>query len=150
MTTLFSVACLPWTRRWLWSPILDLQVWGQCGHGKRLGLPGASADAFLLSWASSICVRRLSSNVSMACLVRAHHPVLSWAPGSSSLGVISAWLMLALTESLNLLRGMPCFRFPEASSPNISCFGSLLSSMRMTCPTQRSRLFGIMASMLVD
>ena len=36
-------------------------------------LPGASAsaDAFLLSWASSICVRRPSSNVSMACLVRA-------------------------------------------------------------------------------
>ena len=43
-----------------------------------------------------------------------------------------------------------CFHFPEASSPNISCFGSFLSSMRMTCPTQRSRLFRIMASMLVD
>ena len=61
-----------------------------------------------------------------------------------------AWLMLAVTQSLNLLRDLPCFRFPEASSPNISCFGSLLSPMRMTCPSQRSRLFRIMASMLVD
>ena len=31
-----------------------------------------------------------------------------------------------------------------------SCFGSLLSSMRMTCPTQQSRLFRIMGSMPVD
>ena len=58
--------------------------------------------------------------------------------------------MLAITQSLNLLRDLPCFRFPEASSPNISCFGSLLSSVRMTCPTQRSRIFRIVASMLVD
>ena len=39
--------------------------------------------------------------------------------------------------------------FPEASCPNVSCSGDLLSSMRMTCPTLRSRLFRIMASMLV-
>ena len=49
----------------------------QCGQGKRPGLPGASVDAFLLSRASFICVWRLSSNVSVACLVRARHPVLS-------------------------------------------------------------------------
>ena len=97
---------------------------------KRPGLPGAT----------SIYVRRLSLNVSMACLVRAHHSVLPWARGSSSFGVISAWLMLAFTQSLNLQRGLPCFRFPEASSPNTSCFGSLLSSMQMTCPTQWSWL----------
>ena len=30
---------------------------GKCGHGKRPGLPGVSDDAFLLSRASSICVR---------------------------------------------------------------------------------------------
>ena len=64
---------------------------------------------------------RLASNVSMASLLRARY-----------------------------LRGLPCFCFPDASSPNISCFGSLFSSMRMAYPTQRSRLFRIMASMLVD
>ena len=89
-------------------------------------------------------VRRLSSNVSVACLVRARHPVLSWVRGSSSLGAISVWRILSFTQSLNLLRGLPCFCFPEAS------FGNLLSSKRMTCPTQRSRLFRIMASMLAD
>ena len=135
---------------WLWSLILDLKVRGQCRHGKRLELPGASVNAFLLSRASSICVWRLSSNVSMAQLVRVRHPVLSRAQGSSSLGVISTWLMMAFTTSLNLLWGLPCFHFPEVNSPIISCFGSLLSSMRMTCPTQGSRLFRIMASMLVD
>ena len=58
--------------------------------------------------------------------------------------------MLAFTQPLKFLRGLPCFRFPEASSPDISCFSSLLASMQMTCPIQRSRLFRIMASMLVD
>ena len=70
--------------------------------------------------------------------------------GLKLLGVISAWLILAYTQSLYLLRGLPCFHFPEPSSTNISCFGSLLSSMRMTCPTHQSRLFRIKASRLVD
>ena len=118
--------------------------------GRDPDLSGASADALLLSRTSSICVQHLSSNVSMACLVRAHHPVLSRARGSSSLTVIFVWLMLVFAKSLNLLRGLPCFRSPEASSPNISCLGSLLFSMKVTFPLQRSRLFRIMASMLVD
>ena len=39
---------------------------------------------------------------------------------------------------------------PRSELPNIVCFGSLLSSMWVTCPTQRSQLLRIMALMLVD
>ena len=119
------------------SPILDLQVRGECVHGSRPRLPGASADAFLLSRASSICPQLLPSVcpwlVWWGLAIQSCHERGAQAP------------LLAFTQSLNILRGLPCFRFP-----NISCCGSLLSPMRMTCPSQRSRLFRIMASMLVD
>ena len=123
---------------------------GTVGVWEETGMAWSISRRLLLSRASSICMRRLSSNVSLARLVRARHPILSWARGSSSLGLHSAWLILAFTQSLNILRGLPHFHFPVASSQNISCFGSLLSSMRMTCQTQRSRLSRIMAWMLVD
>ena len=41
--------------------------------------------------------------------------------------------------------------FPRSELPkHQNCFCSLLSSMRMTCPTQRSRFCRIMVSVLVD
>ena len=107
--------------------------------------------------------RRLSSFPGLLDLCAA--PLLKCVYGVSSEGspfspVTSAGLkllggnfcivMLTFTQSLKLLRGLPCLRFSEASSPNISCFGNLLSSIRMTWTTQRRRLFRIMASMLVD
>ena len=103
--------------------------------------------------------RRLSSFPGLLDLCAA--PLLGVSgEGSPSSPVMSAGLklhrgnfcmvMLAFMQSLNPLRGLPCFRFPEASSANINCFGSLLSSLWMACPTQQSRLFKIMASMLVD
>ena len=69
--------------------------------------------------------------------------------GSPSNPVMSAWLMLAFMQSLNLLRGLLCFRFQKLA-PQTSVASVVLSSMWMTCPAQRSRLFMIMASMLVD
>ena len=65
--------------------------------------------------------------------------------GSQSSPVISAGLKLLgvdFWQFLNLLRGLPCFRFPEASSPNISCFGSLLFSMRICVQPSEVDLLG--------
>ena len=91
MMTLFSVAPrLPWARRWLWSPILDLQVRGQCGHGKRPGLPGASAE-------------RLSSFPGLLHLCAA--PLLECVHGVSGEGSPSSPVMSA---GLKLLGGNFC------------------------------------------
>ena len=122
-------------RRWrssaLLSPAVDTEV--AVETYPRLAGPGAWEETGIAGDIS----RRLSSfpgllHLCSACLVRARQPVLSWARGPVSLGAICALLMQALTQSLNLLRGLPCFHVPEASSPNISCFGSQLSSMQMT------------------
>ena len=98
-----------------------------------------------IAWSVS---RRLSSFPGLLDLCAA--PLLECVHGVSGEGSPSSpvmnvglkllggyfWHMLVFMQSLNLLRGLPCFRFSEESSPNITCFGSLLSSMRMTCSTQ--------------
>ena len=84
--------------------------------------------------------------------------------GSPSSPVMSAGLKLLGGNFCMALAGL-CTVFesrerlallslPGASSPNVSCFGSLLSSMRMTCLLQPSEVHfsgsGLQSSMLVD
>ena len=119
----------------------DLHARGQWGQWKRLESSWVADDVFrLLSRASVISARLLSSKQSFVRLVVALHWFLSFAQGSRSFGAIPAILMSLLTQSLKRLTGLPCFRFPEQSSPYISCFGSLWSSILMTWPVHRSRL----------
>ena len=124
--------CLEWARRWLVRPILDRQTRVQWGQGNCPGWSGSVVDAFLLSRAAVTSARLFSSKLSRAWMVRACQPGLSIACSSSCLGGMPECLMLDFTQSLNLLRGLPWFRLPERSSPYMSCFGSLWSSIRIT------------------
>ena len=132
---------LLWARRWLWRPILDFRMRGQLGQGKRWeSLGGASIAFFLLSRALTTSTRLFVSNRSLECPTKVRHMVLSCALGSSCFGASPALVMSDFTQSLNRLMGLPRLRFPKDSSPYIRCFGSLWSSIRITCPTQRSLL----------
>ena len=116
--------------------MLDLQVRGQCRHGKRQGLPGASVAPLL------DCVRGVSGE------------------GSPSIPVMSAGLKLLGGNFYMAYAGLytvfeslerPAFlSLPRSELPKHQLLLSLLSSKWMTCPTQRSQLFRIMASMLVN
>ena len=65
----------------MWSPILDLQVWGQCVHGKRPRLPGSIS-------------RRLSSFPGLLDLCVAPLFECMRGEGSPSSPVMSAGLKL--------------------------------------------------------
>ena len=54
--------------------------------------------------------------------------------------LISAWFMLAFMQSLNLLKGLPCFHFPEASSPTTALYTLSFVDCLMLC-WFRTRVF---------
>ena len=87
------------------------------------------------------CVRGVSGEGSPSS------PVMS--TGLKFLGADFSMANACLYAVFESLERPALLSFPEASCPNVNCSGGLLSSMWMTCPTQRSRLFWIMASMLV-
>ena len=107
--------------------------------------------------------RRLSSFPGLFCLCPT--PLLECICGVSGEGSPSSPVMKAglkllwddfclayagLYAVFESLKRPALLSLPRTELPNISRFGSLLSSMRMTYPTQRSRLFRIKVSMLVD
>ena len=98
---------------------------------------------------SRLCGRLLSK-----CFVPLHIAALqagrSWAKAChSSTGMLQA-LRVDFSTSLYHFLWSPLCRLPVESSTWNSCFGSLLSSMRVTCPNQRSCAWFNMASMPVS
>ena len=112
--------------------------------------PLTVAPAFLLSWTSVMLSRCLSSKLSCVFLVSTRQTNLSCAQDSSCFGGMLTSAMLTFTQSPYHLRALPWLCLPAKSSPYSSCFGTLDSCIRMTCPVYRSWVFKIMASMLAD
>ena len=97
---------------------------------------------------------RLCSRLLSKCFVPLHIAALqagrSWAKAChSSTGMLQA-LRVDFSTSLYGFLYPPLCRLPVESSAWNSCFGSLLSSMRVTCPDQRSCAWFNMASMPVS
>ena len=149
MTVDLCTSHLLWTLKWLWSPIFERHGRWHLGQMNCPGSDGTAAAAFLLSRASVMLSRRFSSRLFCALFIRARQPTLSCALDSSCFWGMPASVALTLTQSLYRLRGLPWFRLPVMSSPYSSCFGNLVSCIRITCPVHRSWAFKIMASMLV-
>ena len=86
-----------------------------------------------------------------SCIMNQASPFcLSMAYPSRSLGLMWHDWRLALTVSLYRCFGRPWFLLPAWSTPYIKRLGNRYSSIRITCPTQRSRALMMVASMLVD
>ena len=97
---------------------------------------------------------RLCSRLLSKCFVLLHIAALqasrSWAKAyHSSTGMLYA-LMVDFSTSLYRFLCPPLCRFAVESSAWKSCFSSLLSSMRLTCPYQQSCARFKMASMPVS
>ena len=97
---------------------------------------------------------RLCSRLLSKCFVPLRVAALqagrSWAKAChSSTGMLQA-LRVDFSTSLYRFLCPPLCRLPVESSAWNSCFGSLLSSMRVTCPDQRSCTWFNMASMPVS
>ena len=135
-------------RIWAWSPKVEAQILPQSWQGTAvLGFGTLFFLADLLS--SRLCSRLLSK-----CFVPLHVAALqasrSWAKAChSSTGMLQA-LRVDFSTSLYRFLCPPLCRLPVESSAWNSCFGSLLSSMRVTCPDQRSCAWFNMASMPVS
>ena len=133
---------------WAWSPKVEAQILPQSWQGT--AVLGFGTLFFLADLLSS----RLWSRVLSKCFVPLHIAALqagrSWAKAChSSTGMLQA-LRVDFSTSLYRFLCPPLCRLPFESSAWNSCFGSLLSSMRETCPDQRSCAWFNMASMPVS
>ena len=93
---------------------------------------------------------RLCSRLLSKCFVPLRPAGRSWVKAChSSTGMLQA---LRVDFSMSLYRFLcpPLCHLPVESSAWNSCFGSLLSSMRVTCPDQRSYAWFNMGSMPVS
>ena len=105
---------------------------------------------FLADLLSSRLCSRLLSKCFVPLRVAALQAGRSWAKAChSSTGMLQA-LRVDFSTSLYRLLCPPLCRLPVESSAWNSCFGSLLSSMRVTCPDHRSCAWFSMASMPVS
>ena len=105
----------------------------------------------VLVFLAALLSSRLSSRSLSRCSVPLRIPDLqagrSWAMSCHfATGMLQA-LRVDLSTSFYLCRCPPWCRFPIDSSAWNSCFGSLLSSMRVTCPAQRNCAWPSIASM---
>ena len=105
---------------------------------------------FLADLLSSRLCSRLLSKCFVPLRVAALQAGQSWAKAChSSTGMLQA-LRVDFSTSLYRFLCPPLCRLPVESSAWNSCFGSLLSSMRVTCPDHRSCAWFNMASMPVS
>ena len=114
----------------------------------------SSARVGTLFFLADLLSSRLCSQLLSKCFVPLHIAALqagrSWAKAShSSTGMLQA-LRVGFSTSLYRFLCPPLCRLPVESSAWNSCFGSLLSSMRVACPDQRSCAWFNMASMPVS
>ena len=93
---------------------------------------------FLADLLSSRLCSRLLSQCFVPLRIASLQASRSWAKAChSSTGMLQA-LRVDFSTSLYRFLCPPLCRLPVESSAGNSCFGSLLSSMRVTCPDQRS------------
>ena len=98
---------------------------------------------FSLAWAL-----RFSSKDDTPRRTSSRHETRLEARSSHSVWFSPEEFREVLSSSLNLFLGVPMFRLPSRSSPNIICFGKRLLSILATWPAQRSLFLSSKASML--
>ena len=135
-------------RIWAWSPKVEAQILPQSWQGT--AVLGFGTLFFLANLLSSRLCSRLLSMCFVPLRVAALQAGRSWAKAChSSTGMLQA-LRVDFSTSLYRFLCPPLCRLPVESSAWNSCFGSLLSSMRVTCPDHRSCAWFSVASMPVS
>ena len=135
-------------RIWAWSPKVEAQILPQSWQGTAVLEFGTLF--FLADLLSSRLCSRLLSKCFVPLCIAALQAGRSWAKAChSSTGMLQA-LRVDFSTSLYRFLCLPLCRLPVESSAWNSCFGSLLSSMQVTCPDQRSCAWFNMASMPVS
>ena len=135
-------------RIWAWSPKVEAQIFPQSWQST--AVLGCGTLFFLAALLTSRLCSRLLSNCFVPLRVAALQDGWSWAKAChSSTGMLQA-LRVDFSTSLYRFLCPPLCRFPVVSSAWNSCFGSLLLSMRVTCPDQRNCAWFNIASMPVS